>query len=423
MLAIDVKHLSKFYRQYPSAGARLAEWASFGKVERHEKLWALQDISFEVEQGEALGIIGVNGAGKSTLLSILMGTTYASSGHHGVGGQIAGLLELGLGLHPGFSGEQNALLALQMRGLDAHEAQDALAQVVEFSELEDAIKRPIRTYSTGMQMRLGFAIATARRPDVLIVDEALAVGDAPFQFKCIERIKSFRAQGSTLLFVSHDLASMRSLCTRGLLLNKGRMVCDGMIEEVLDRYNALISGHMNEEFRAEKLKPDESAEGSTSVSMVQDLDSIQTRSGSGKARFEKVWVENDKGKSAAIFTSGDQAHISCQFMANEQLSGVTVGMMIRDRFSADVFGINSFGLGLETTAMAPGDKAQADFKVKLDLAPGHYFITVAVHAGQTHLEGNYDWIDNVATFEVLPDRSTHFAGLVNLPHEASFTKV
>ena len=417
--AIRVSDLTKFFRHYPAPSGRLLEWLSGGRLVRHVPLYALRDVTFNVKKGEAVAIVGVNGAGKSTLLSVLMGTIHRSGGHVEVNGTIAGLLELGLGLHPGFSGEENARLALKMRGANEGEVEELLADVIEFSELGDAIKRPVRTYSTGMQMRLGFAIATARRPDILVIDEALAVGDAPFQFKCIERIRHFKEMGATLLFVSHDLTSMKSLCEKAVLLDSGRLRKAGEVDQVLDAYNALISGQKQIDVTQDDTTAhDEMDTGSTQIS--EELKAIQTRSGSGEVRVKSWQLLNANKKPTGIFTSGERMIVRCRIEVTEAVKGgLTVGMLIRDRFSQDIFGSNTFGQNIEKRRFRAGEVLSVDFDVTLNLATAHYFVTFAVHAGKTHLEGNYDWIDNAATFEVLPDANLHFAGIVNLPHETS----
>ncbi|NOQ46348.1 MAG: ATP-binding cassette domain-containing protein, partial [Desulfobulbaceae bacterium] len=230
--------LGKKYKRYSSRWARLVEWLSSGRRICHEEHWILRDISFQVQSGEAVGIIGRNGAGKSTLLKLLTRTTLANTGTVETHGSLSALLELGMGAHMDFSGRVNAKMTCQMMGLRTEETHELLPKIAEFSELGDYFDQPMRVYSTGMQVRLAFSAATAVRPEILIVDEALSVGDAYFQHKCIERIRSFREQGTTLLFVSHDPGAVKSLCERALLIDDGVVLQDGTAESVLDYYNA-----------------------------------------------------------------------------------------------------------------------------------------------------------------------------------------
>ncbi|MDX1385243.1 MAG: ABC transporter ATP-binding protein, partial [Thermoanaerobaculia bacterium] len=233
---IRAQNLSKVYKRYAAPRYRLLEWLTLGAIRRHEELWALRQVSFEVAAGEAVGIVGQNGAGKSTLLKLIVGTTRPTEGSFEVAGRVSALLELGMGFHPEFSGRQNAVMALQMMGAEESEAESRLPEIAAFSELDGFLEQPLRTYSSGMQMRLGFAVATTRRPDILIVDEALSVGDAYFQHKCIRRIRGFKEAGTTMLFVSHDPAAVKTLCDRALLLDGGVLVREGPAEAILDYY-------------------------------------------------------------------------------------------------------------------------------------------------------------------------------------------
>ena len=204
MGAITVTNLGKAYKQYPTRWSRLGEWLLPSRGPRHALKWILQDVSFRVEPGEAVGLIGINGAGKSTLLKLITGTSQPSTGAVHLEGRVAALLELGMGFHPDFTGRQNVYMAGQLLGMSVAEIDALMPQIVAFAEIGDYIDQPVRVYSSGMQMRVAFSVATARRPDILIIDEALSVGDTYFQHKSFERIRQFRREGTTLLLVSHD---------------------------------------------------------------------------------------------------------------------------------------------------------------------------------------------------------------------------
>lgn len=241
MGSISVQNLGKAYKQYESRFGRLLEWVSPVAIEKHTVKWVLRDVSFNVRQGDALGIIGVNGAGKSTLLKLITGTTQPTVGSVTMHGRVAAMLELGMGFHPDFTGRQNVFMSGQLLGLNAGDIERVMGQIEEFAEIGDAIDKPVRIYSSGMQMRLAFSVATAVRPDILIVDEALSVGDAYFQHKSFDRIRQYREQGTTLLIVSHDKSSIQAVCDRAILLNAGRVEREGPPETVMDYYNALIA--------------------------------------------------------------------------------------------------------------------------------------------------------------------------------------
>ncbi|HEY8385294.1 MAG TPA: ABC transporter ATP-binding protein, partial [Porticoccaceae bacterium] len=234
MGSITVTNLGKAYKVYPTRFARLKEWLLPFATPRHTLKWVLQDISFSVNPGEAVGIIGVNGAGKSTLLKIITGTTQPTTGSVHITGRVAALLELGMGFHPDFTGRQNVFMAGQLLGYTVEEITALMPEIEAFAEIGDYIDQPVRVYSSGMQMRLAFSVATAHRPDVLIVDEALSVGDAYFQHKSFDRIREFRRQGTTLLIVSHDKQAIQSICDRAILLNAGKIAMQGEPEAVMD---------------------------------------------------------------------------------------------------------------------------------------------------------------------------------------------
>jgi len=407
MRNIVVNNIGKKYKRYPNKWARLAEWLSGGQYSIHEIRWALREVSFEMEPGEAVGIIGENGAGKSTLLKMLTGTTQPSEGTMEIKGRVAGLLELGMGFHPDFTGRENAMMACQMGGMSSQEVQTLLPEIERFSELGDYMDQPLRVYSTGMQMRLAFSAATAVRPEILIVDEALSVGDAYFQHKCIKRIRSFKEQGTTLLFVSHDPGAVKSLCDRALLLDEGLLIRDGAPDAVLDYYNGMI---------AKKNKDEEIRQVET------ELGRTTTRSGSGKARILNVEMFDGCGKPARAFRVGDTAKIQCDIAFNTSVENPTTGILIRDRLGNDVFGTNTYHLKVEEHSYDAGESVTVVFTLPLNVGCGNYSLAAAVHSRDTHLEDNYDWWDQCLVFQVIPNDSFSFIGLAAIPIDVKMQK-
>lgn len=240
-VVISVSHLGKAYKQYSSIWSRLLSWTAPLFLDKSEQKWILQDLNFALHNGESLGIIGVNGAGKSTLLKLITGTSIPTTGAIKVNGRVAALLELGMGFHPDFTGRENAIVAGQLLGLSTKTITSLMPAIEEFAEIGEYIDRPTRIYSSGMQVRLAFSVATAVRPDILIIDEALSVGDSYFQHKSFERIKEFSRMGTALLIVSHDRWAIQNICSRALLIDGGRIVIDGKPDIVTDYYNAVIS--------------------------------------------------------------------------------------------------------------------------------------------------------------------------------------
>lgn len=400
MVAIKVENLGKKYNRYPNQWGRLAEWLSGGRSRTHQERWALRGITFEVRSSESVGVIGDNGAGKSTLLKILTGTTRPSEGNTRVEGSVAALLELGMGFHYDFTGRQNAIMACQMRGLSREETCALLPEIEAFSELGDYMDQPLRVYSTGMQVRLAFSAATVVRPDILIVDEALSVGDIYFQHKCMRRIRSFKGLGTTLFFVSHDPGAVKSLCDRALLLDQGVLIRDGSPDVVLDYYNAMIA-KKRKDYEIRQL---ETESGRTA-----------TRSGTGNVRILDVEMLDEQDRQTRAFRVGDTAKIKCRVAFHIAVVNPTVGMLIRDRLGNEVFGTNTYHLRGGDHSYEAGEGAVVTFVLPLNLGVGNYSLTVAVHLHDTHLDGDYDWWDQCLIFQVIPSNSFSFIGLAALP--------
>ena len=332
MSLITVENIGKKYKRYANRWARLTELISGGWYCAHQARWALRGVTFRIQPGQSVGIIGQNGSGKSTLLKLLTGTTLPSEGSFLLSGRLSALLELGLGFHGDFTGRENAVMACSMLGLDKEQTAQTLPEIIRFSELGDFIDQPLRVYSTGMQMRLAFSAATAVRPEILIVDEALAVGDAYFQHKCMRKIRSFKEKGTTLLFVSHDAGSVKSLCDRAILLDQGRLIQDGPPDTVFDYYNAMIAKKsMDEEIQQ----------------VENDLGRTSTRSGNGKVRILEVDMLDSTDRSARAFSVGDTAKIRCRFQFQAAIENPTIGFIIRDRLGNDVFGTNTHYLKID----------------------------------------------------------------------------
>jgi lipopolysaccharide transport system ATP-binding protein len=233
---VVVSGLSKRYKIYPDSWSRVMEWASGGRMRKHAEKWALRGVSFEVPRGSSLGVVGANGAGKSTLLKILAGTTLPTSGTYSIEGRLGSLLELGAGFHPEFSGKDNIFMNAAIMGISKAEVRERFEELAEFAEVGEYLLRPVRTYSSGMSMRLAFAVAMMSRPDVLILDEVLAVGDQHFQKKCMDKVREIRMSGTTVLFVSHSVYHVRQICDNAIWIHDGAVVTSGNPINVTDEY-------------------------------------------------------------------------------------------------------------------------------------------------------------------------------------------
>ncbi|MDD5175812.1 MAG: ABC transporter ATP-binding protein [Sterolibacterium sp.] len=403
---LSIRNLGKSYKRYHSRWGRLREWIVPGAATAHKLIWVLRNIDFQVAPGESVGIIGRNGAGKSTLLKLVMGTSAASEGEVRVGGRMAGLLELGMGFHPDFTGRQNARIAGQLLGMSGEEVDSRMPEIEAFAEIGSYIDEPVRTYSSGMQVRLAFSISTAVQPEILVIDEALAVGDAYFQHKCFDRIRHYRQAGMTLLFVSHDPGAVKLLCDRAILLENGLMVRDGDPNEVLDYYNATLSGAAGQ------------AEGIESGPVNDRLGRAGFRSGNRKARIEAVLLDGSADTTPALAIGAPLA-IEVRIVRNEEVDEhtFTIGIMIKDRLGIEVFGTNTHCLAAELGHIAAGRETAFEFKItELNLGPGSYSVTVALHRAESHISESYDWWDHAAVFEILPAPGLpDFVGLCRLP--------
>ncbi|MEF9930191.1 MAG: ABC transporter ATP-binding protein [Massilia sp.] len=394
MGSIRVKQLGKAYKIYSKRWDRLAEWMLPFRGQRHRLKWVLTDISFQLAPGEAVGIIGINGAGKSTLLKLITGTAQPTTGSVLIEGRVAALLELGMGFHPDFTGRQNVFMAGQLLGLPVDEIGALMPEIEAFADIGDYIDQPVRVYSSGMQMRLAFAVATARRPDVLIVDEALSVGDAWFQHKSFERIRAFREQGTTLLIVSHDRAAMQAICDRAILLDRGRLAKQGTPEEVMDYYNALI---------AER-------DGSSVEQTVTPEGRTQTISGSGEATVDEIVLENERGEAVEMVNVGAAVTLRVRVKVHADIGRLVLGYMIKDRLGQAIYGTNTHHMQMPLQDLKAGETVEYRFAFPLNLGAGSYSVTTALTSSETHLANNYEWRDLALLFIVMNMNRREFVG-------------
>jgi len=394
MGSISVSSLGKAYKQYPNHWSRLAEWALPWTPQRHRLKWVLQDVNFHIAAGEAVGIIGSNGAGKSTLLKLITGTAQATSGRVELGGRVAALLELGMGFHPDFTGRQNALMAGQLIGLGREETLSLMPQIEAFAEIGEYIDHPLRVYSSGMQVRLAFSVATAVRPEILVVDEALAVGDVFFQQKCFDRIRAFCAAGTTLLFVSHALGTVYSLCNRALLIDAGRIVLDGSPREAIDLYNAQVlhrqAGHPDNVRIVGSRAQAPAATASEADSLATPAIRAEASAVAGEPAIGSFGGPEATiraidllvgGQPANTVISESEATIRVQAEFSEPYADPHIGFQIRNSRGEAVFMTNTFCMRRTIGPVVRGETVVAEFSFRAGLAPGDYTITAGVAEG------------------------------------------
>jgi lipopolysaccharide transport system ATP-binding protein len=405
VISLEVSNLSKSYKKYNSEFVRIASW--FGmKAGDVKDSWVLKDISFRLLPGESVGIVGQNGAGKSTLLKIITGTIRQTEGSVARYGRVSAILELGMGFNGDFTGRENARNSLGMMGFTGEEIERVMDFIIDFSELGEYFDQPVRIYSSGMHMRLAFSVATAYRPEILIVDEALSVGDAYFQHKSFSRIKEFKELGTSLLLVSHDKEAVQSVCDRAILLEKGRAVRDGAPSEVMDYYNALI---------AEK-------EGTVIAELNSDIGKKQTVSGTGEAKLADIALYNPDGARLTAVRIGEKVVLKARINIYADLDEMSFGYLMKDRLGQAVYGTNTW-YTKQTMSVKKGDSFELSIAFEMNVGVGSYSVTTAITNGLSHVEHNCEWKELAYIFEVYNPGFPHFEGHSFVPSVIEIKKV
>ncbi|MGH8603855.1 MAG: ABC transporter ATP-binding protein [Gammaproteobacteria bacterium] len=383
--ALQVSRLSKRYRlgEY-SADTQLRDaiMRTIGKLIRRERkpeqvVWALNDVSFDVRPGEVLGVIGRNGAGKSTLLKLLSRITYPTSGTVRVRGRVASLLEVGTGFHEELTGRENIYLNGSILGMKKQEIDARLEEIVDFSGVSQFIDTPIKRYSSGMRLRLGFAVAAHLSPDILLVDEVLAVGDADFQKKCLNAMDDLRSSGRTVLFVSHNMAAVESLCSRCIWIEAGQLRADGEARSIVSDYMRTF------------------AQASAGTVTLED---IESRSGNGEGRFTHIEFMNEVGKTTNYIRSGDRLTFRLHYRANKVLRDLVVGITFHNEYGTLIAASNNWATGDDIPVVNPG-AGFADFEIDcLYLLPGRYYLSLWLGKWSNQ----HDVLKNCISFDVEP---------------------
>ncbi|CAO1661506.1 ABC transporter ATP-binding protein [Salinicola sp. NYA28a] len=390
---MEVRGVGKAFRRFSSEGRRVVSWF-FSAVKPQKETWVLKDISFDLGEGEAVGIVGQNGAGKSTLLKMITGTLLPTTGHIVVTGRVSAILELGMGFNGDLTGRQNVYHAAALMGLTQEQIDKAMPDIEAFAEVGSYFDQPMRVYSSGMQMRVAFSVATAYRPDILIVDEALSVGDAYFQHKSFDRIRQFQKQGTSLLIVSHDKEAIQTLCDRAILIDKGSIVSDGNPEAVMDHYNALIAEKENSNVSFKKL----------------DDGMVQTQSGSGEAKVESLSLNDLDGNPIEFVSVAQEVELALDIRIHADIPQLVVGYIIKDRLGQAIFGTNTWHTNQIVKNLKTGELLRYRMRFEMNVGPGSYAISTSLHSTDTHLVDNYQWIDHALVFSVVNVDKDYFIG-------------
>lgn len=432
--AIHVQHLSKAFHIYRRPTDLMLEL--FTGTPRHAEFWSLRDISFEVARGEVVGIVGRNGAGKSTLLKIIAGTLDSTAGDVVVDGRVSAILELGTGFNPELSGRENVYLGGLCLGLTRPQIVASFDEIVAFSELDRFIDQPLRTYSSGMKSRLAFAVAISVHPDILIVDEALSVGDAKFRRKSFARMNEIRANGATILFVSHDTHTVTSFCDRAILLEQGCILADGHPGDITKRYLEVLfaeesAGEVPEKQpRPAPPKPKVLPSVNAPVQAVDDVpvptmeaetaaynapsqttSSKEHRFGSRQVELTEVNIVDSNQRAIDRLVSGGSYQLRLSAYYHDDAPPVSVGFLVRTDKGVDVFGVTNVTMRLDVPAQSKGSTVTLEADIEMNLAAGDYFLT----AGVARLDGvQYDLRNDVVHFVVVGTPTLFTTSLVNL---------
>lgn len=418
-IAISLKNVSKCYKRYSHPVDRLKELLLPGKIHA-QNFWALQDINLEVSKGETLGIIGQNGSGKSTLLQIIAGTLIPTTGEVRVNGRISALLELGSGFNPEFTGRQNVFFNGRILGLSKEEIEAKFDDIAAFAEIGDFLEQPVKTYSSGMFVKLAFAVAVSVYPEILIVDEALSVGDIYFQQKCYERIKELKELGTTLLFVSHDSNAVYKLCSRSLLIESGKLVLDDKTRQVIDLYQAKLL--KKRDTHSEKVKIKQLSGDNSNLPIKNELPS--------KNNIEEVVINlpeisvkyirllNDIDQEVDSIVSGELLQLSIGLLFAKYFKDPHVGFKIRDRTGSVIFETNSFCMGQKVGEVTTGTLLKICFSFYVPLLEGEYTVTIGVADGgfgESQFKRTLFYAHNLILLKVLKNQnSIVWSGVVNL---------
>ncbi|KZL48587.1 ABC transporter ATP-binding protein [Nodularia spumigena CENA596] len=414
-IAISLKNVSKCFVRYAHPVDRLKEILLPGKNISPE-FWALRNINLEIPKGQTVGIIGRNGSGKSTLLQIIVGTLTPTTGEAQVKGRVSALLELGSGFNPEFTGRQNVFFNGRLLGLTQREIEDKFDEIARFADIGDFIEQPVKTYSSGMFVRLAFAVAVNVNPEILIVDEALAVGDVVFQHRCMRRMRDLMDSGVTTLFVSHDSGAIKNLCNSAIMIHDGQIYTSGLPNAVIIEYLKLVT---DLELNLSQTKLEEQFQQPTDdVNLVNnqssesvDVDILSAkessgklkRRGSGKARIEKIRLLNQLGEDAGespIFEFNEEVTLLIQVKAVVPIKSCIIGFFVCDKNGNELIGSNTFEENIKIDNLEAQEELEIRFKFKLPLRPNSYSLTVA--GAENYEAVTFDWIDNAIVFQVLP---------------------
>ena len=441
-IIISLKNVSKRFKRYEHPADRLKE-ILLNEKSYSKDFWALQDIDLEISKGQTVGIVGLNGSGKSTLLQIIAGTLTPTTGEVKVKGRVSALLELGSGFNPEFTGRQNVFFNARLLGLNQSKTEDRFDKIAGFADIGDFIDQPVKTYSSGMFVRLAFSVAVNVSPDILIVDEALSVGDIFFQHKCIRQIRELIDLGVTTLFVSHDSSTIKTLCDRAIMLNAGKIFSTGLPSLIIQEYSKLAidlelgllqtDQDLYQEKNGDSIEI-EKYEDHPRLFNNNDTKSMQMpdqefggifRRGSGKAKIEDVQLFNSSGLNitkSPIVEFNQEVVLLIRARVYETIKGCILGFLVCDKNGTEIFGCNTYEENIKIDRLHRNERLEGRFKFRLPLRPNSYSFTIAV--AESYEDLTLDWIDNAIVFQILPPKTNKkIVALVNIDMEVDVIKL
>ncbi len=408
--------VSKSYPIYSTPLNRLREIATFNRHSYHKDFWALRDITFDVNRGETFCIIGENGSGKSTLLQIIAGILHPTTGTATVKGKVSALLELGSGFNPEFSGRDNVYLNAAILGLSSKDIDARFKAIEDFAEIGHFIHQPVKTYSSGMVVRLAFSVAIHVDPEILLVDEALAVGDIYFRQRCMRKVHELRSRNITILYVSHSMGDVKAIGDRTLWLDGGRIRDLGATDQVVAKYMAAMAekdaSYLDLKPTEERPSHDITTEAPEVVSTIPNVDH---RHGNGRANVIGIAVYDDQAQSLHLIQPGSRIVVRVSVRANEPIPQPNVGFILRNHLGIDFAGTNTLREGTELPPMNKGDIYTIDFHLDIPtLYPGHFSFSPAIADGTLLQYRMCDWVDNAITLQMGPSEGPVY-GYMHLP--------
>ncbi len=390
---LEVRQVSKSFSHQKTGFVRLSRALGFGFSNDKNQFDVLKEISFTVENGETVGIIGKNGAGKSTLLKIISGSIAPSSGQILLDGRIGSILELGTGFDPDFTGSENIKYVTQLLGFSSGETKSYTESIKKFAAIGEFIDQPVKTYSSGMQMRLSFALATALRPDLLIIDEALSVGDLQFRKKCLHLIDEFKEKGTAILLVSHELETIKSLCDKVIFIGDGTIISSGDPKTVAELYEKMLLGEDNTETAASVKTPIAFLDPTLAKGQAQPI-----KYGTGQANIRETWIESTQQQPINVIEVGADFTLNMLVCFEENFDDIIFSIMIKNKDGVSVFGTDSGRVPMATKFFKAQETHQICFSVENNLAPGIYFINFGLRPANNSYS---DFIDRIIDAETL----------------------